>query len=121
MIKPLNVYFICFLKCFTDGPDIRIEGPEKVVCGSTAHFKATVNNSSSLSVTWQKIINDKSKQIDKSNTDELYLESVCKKDEGKYQAILSFEENGVRKTIQSNSISLKVEGGIMFFIRCLRN
>lgn len=102
---------------FTDGPDIWIEGPDKVVCGSTAHFKATVKEKrvSSLSVTWQKIINDKTKQIDKSDTDELYIESVCKKDEGKYQAILSFEENGVRKTIQSNSISLQVEGGIMFF------
>lgn len=109
---------------FTDGPDIWIEGPDKVVCGSTAHFKATVKEKrvSSLSVTWQKIINDESKQIDTSNikfSQDLYIKYVCKKDEGKYQAILSFEENGVRKTVQSNSVSLQVEGGIMLIIRYL--
>lgn len=107
---------------FTDGPDIWIEGPEKVVCGSAAHFKATVKEKrvSSLSVTWQKIINDESKQIDTSNikfSQNLCIKSVCKKDEGKYQAILSFEENGVRKTVHSNSVSLQVEGGIMLIIR----
>lgn len=110
---------------FTDGPDIWIEGPDKVVCGSTAHFKATVKEKrvSSLSVTWQKIINDESKQIDTSNikfSQDLYIKYVCKKDEGKYQAILSFEENGVRKTVQSNSVSLQVEGGIMLIIRYLK-
>lgn len=114
------------MKCFTDEPDIWIEGTEKVVCGSTAHFKATVKEKrvSSLSVTWQKIINDESKQIDTSHekfSPDLYIKSVCKNDEGIYQAILSFEENGVRKTVQSNSIPLQVKGGIMLIITYLKN
>lgn len=109
---------ICFLKCFPDGLDIWIEGPGKVVCGSTAHFKATVKEKrvTSLSVNWQKEINNEIKQIDTSTSNkkfnnDLYIESVCKDDEGEYQAVLSFEENGIRKTIESNSISLQVEGG----------
>lgn len=114
------------MKCFTDEPDIRIEGTEKVVCGSTAHFKATVKEKrvTSLSVTWQKIINDESKQIDTSHekfSTDLNIKSVCKKDEGIYQAILSFTENGVRKTVQSNSIPLQVKGGIMLIITYLKN
>lgn len=109
------------MKCFTDEPDIRIEGTEKVVCGSTAHFKATVQEKrvTSLSVTWQKIINDEIKQIDTRNekfSQDLYIKSVYKEDEGIYQAILSFEENGVRKTVQSNCISLQVEGGILLIL-----
>lgn len=107
--------FIYVLNCFTDEPDIWIEGPEKVVCGSTACFKATVKEKivTSCSVTWQKEINNEIKQIDprSSNNEELCIESVCKDDEGEYQAVLSFKEDGFRKTVESNSIFLQVEGG----------
>lgn len=110
------------MKCFTDRPDIWIEGPEKVVCGSTAHFKATVKEKrvSCLSVTWQKTVKDESKQIDTRNkkfNKDLFIESVCKEDEGEYQAVLTYEENGIRRTTQSNSISLQVEGGMVIFIK----
>lgn len=115
--------FNCF-KRFTGGPDIWIEGTEKAVCGSTAHFQATVKEKkvSYLSVNWQKLSKYVSTQIDKSNerfsgktNKELFIESVCKKDEGEYQAVLSIEEGRTRKTIQSNIIFMHVVGGMTLF------
>lgn len=114
-------------------PDIWIEGSEKVVCGSTAHFRATVKEKkvSHLSVDWQTLCKNKSTQIDKSNkkfwgnTNELIIESVCKEDEGEYCAVLTIEEDRTRKTIQSNVIFLHVVGGMillkdLYLIRRLR-
>lgn len=102
-----------------DEPDIWIKDPEKVVCGSTARFEAVVQGKQVSSVTWQKLYRDKSKQIEKGNqkfwgrtNEELVIESVCKEDEGTYQAVLSIEEDRIRKTIQSNVIFLQVVGGI---------
>lgn len=83
-----------------DGADIWLKDPEKVVCGSTAHFEAVVQGKqvSNWSVTWQKLYRDESRHIEKGNkkfwgitNEELFIESVCKEDEGKYQAVLSIE------------------------------
>lgn len=115
---------INYFQRFTDGPDIWIEGPVRVVCGSTAHFQATVKEKkvSCLSVTWQKISKDDIKQIDTSNktfwgktNKELSIESVCKEDEGKYQAVLSIEEDRIKTSIQSNVIFMHVVGGMILF------
>lgn len=111
------------LKRLTDEPDIWIKDPEKVVCGSTARFEAVVQGKQVSSVTWQKLYRDKSKQIEKGNqkfwgrtNEELVIESVCKEDEGTYQAVLSIEEDRIRKTIQSNVIFLQVVGGMMLLL-----
>lgn len=113
------------LKRLTDEPDIWIRDPEKVVCGSTARFEAVVQGKqfSNLAVIWQKLCRDKSKQIEKGNqkfwgrtNEELVIESVCKEDEGTYQAVLSIEEGRIRKTIQSNVIFLQVVGGMMLLL-----
>lgn len=121
---PLRVGFN-FFKRFTGGPDIWIEGTKEAVCGSTAHFQAnvTIKKVSYLSVIWQKINKNGSTQIDKSNkkfwgktNKELFIESVCKEDEGKYQAILSIDEDRTRITIHSNVIFLRVVGGMILFI-----
>lgn len=117
-----------FFKRFTDGPDIWIEGTEKVVCGSTAHFQANVKERkvSYLSVNWKKIIKNGSTPIDTSNkkfwgktNKELFIESVCKEDEGEYQAVLSFEEDR-KRTIESNVILLHVVGGMILLIRIIK-
>lgn len=106
-------------------PDIWIKGTEEAVCGSTAHFEATVKEKkvSYLSVSWEKLSKNESTQIDKSNkrfwgktNKELFIESVCKEDEGEYQAVLSIEEGRIRKTIQSNVIFLHVVGGMILLI-----
>lgn len=76
-----------------------------------------------MSVSWQKLSKNESTQIDKSNkrfwgntNKELSIESVCKEDEGEYQAVLSIEEDRIRKTIQSNVIFLHVVGGMILLI-----
>lgn len=72
-----------------------------------------------MSVIWLKKSQDKSAQIFKCNkkfwgktNKELFIEYVCKEDEGEYQALLSIEEDRTRKTIQSNVIYLHVVGGM---------
>lgn len=114
------------LNVFLDGQDIQIEGTEKVICGDKAHFQATVKEKkgSNWSITWQKLSRNESQKIDTSNkkfrgktNKELSIKSVCKEDEGEYQAVLLIEEDRTRKTIQSNVISLRVVGGMILFIR----
>lgn len=77
-----------------------------------------------MSVNWQKLSKNVSTQIDKSNerfrgktNKELFIESVCKEDEGEYQAVLSIEEGRFKKTIQSNVVFLHVVGGMILFNR----
>lgn len=114
-----------FFKLFTEGPDIWIEGTEEAVCGSTAHFQATVKERkvSYLSVNWHKSIKNETTPIEKSNkkfwgktNKELFIESVCKEDEGEYHAELSIEEDRKGTTIKSNVISLHVVGGMILLI-----
>lgn len=118
-----------FLYRFTDGPDIWIEGTEEAVCGSTAHFQANVKERkvSFLSVDWKKLIKNESTPIDTSNkkfwgktNKELFIESVCKEDEGEYQAVLSFEEDRIGTTIKSNVIFLRVVGGMIVLKRIIK-
>lgn len=110
------------LNVFLDGQDIRIEGTEKVICGDKAYFQATVkeNKGSNWSITWQKLSRNESQNIDTSNkkfrgktNKELSIKSVCKEDEGEYQACLLIEEDRTRKTIESNVIFLRVVGGMI--------
>lgn len=112
-----------------DGPDIWIEGTEEAVCGSTAHFQANVKERkvSFLSVDWKKLIKNESTPIDTSNkkfwgktNKELFIESVCKEDEGEYQAVLSFEEDRIGTTIKSNVIFLRVVGGMIVLKRIIK-
>nr|XP_034330978.1 antiviral innate immune response receptor RIG-I-like [Crassostrea gigas] len=86
-----------------DEPDISIKGENEKKCGETALFEADVENvkSSSWTITWQKRKGDVIKCIDTSmekywgsTKKKLVIKSVCKEDEGDYQAVLSFESNG---------------------------
>lgn len=73
-----------------------------------------------MSVTWKKLIKNESTPIDRSSkkfwgktNKEIFIESVCKEDEGEYQAVLSFEEDGIGRTKESNVIFLHVVGGMI--------
>lgn len=81
-----------------------------------------------MSVDWQTLSKNKSTQIDKSNkkfwgitNNELIIESVCKEDEGEYQAVISFEEDRIGTTIKSNVICLRVVGGMIVLKRIIKN
>lgn len=87
----------------SDKPDIIIKGENEIICGGTAQFEADVNNveSSCWSITWQRRREDNIKCIDTtmkkyigSTKRKLVINSVCKEDEGDYQAVLSLESNG---------------------------
>lgn len=75
--------------------------------------------SSCWSITWQKHRGDVIKRIDTnmekysgSTKKKLVINSVCKEDEGEYQAVLSLESNGpVYKS--RNTIRLHAVGGIL--------
>lgn len=105
---------------------ISIEGPERVLCGTTATFNAFMNpeNLKGWSLTWQKIVGLTHLPINSSTakyigtTDEvLFIQSVCKEDEGGYQAILS-RGSKAQRLVLSNVIFLQATGGILatFFI-----
>lgn len=88
---------------FTDEPDISIIGENEKKCGETALFEANVEmvKSSNWTITWYKHKGNVSECIDTSKEKyrgstkrRLVIKSVCKEDEGKYQAVLSFELNG---------------------------
>lgn len=70
-----------------------------------------------MSVDWYRLGNNKNTHINKKSTNnELFIESVCKEDEGEYQAVLSIEEGRIRKTIQSNVVFVHVVGGMILLI-----
>lgn len=88
---------------FSDEPDISIKGENEKKCGETALFEANVEKVQSLSwtITWYKHRGDDIKRIETSKEKYrgstkkgLVIKSVCKEDEGEYQAVLSFESNG---------------------------
>lgn len=99
---------------------ISIEGPERVLCGTTAKFNAFMNpeNLKGWSLKWQKIVGLTHLPINSSTdkyigtTDEvLFIQSVCKEDEGGYQAILS-RGSKAQRLVLSNVIFLQATGGI---------
>lgn len=80
-----------------------------------------------MSVDWKKLIKNESTPIDTSNKKfwgntikELFIESVCKEDEGEYQAVLSFEKDRIGTTIKSNVIFLRVVGGMIVLKRIIK-
>lgn len=89
--------------------------------GDTAHFEADVKKaeSSCWSITWHRRRGDDIKCIDTSvekyrcsTKRKLVINSVCKEDEGEYQALLSFESKGIDYKSR-NAIRLNVIGGIL--------
>lgn len=104
--------------CYPEEPMISIEGPEKVLYGTTAKFNAFMNpkNLKGWSLKWQKLVGLTHVPINLSEdkytgtTDEmLSIQSVCKEDEGGYQAILS----KAQFLVVSNIIFLRATGGIL--------
>lgn len=104
---------------FSDEPDISIKGENEINCGETALFEADVAKvkSSSWTITWHKRRGDVIKCIDTSTEKysgstkrRLVIKSVCKEDEGEYQAVLSLESNGPDYKSR-NTIRLFVSGG----------
>lgn len=102
-----------------DDPDIFIQGKNKIICGGTAQIEAEVRNvkSSFWSITWQKrrgnVINCIDTNMEKysgSSKKKLIIKSVCKEDEGEYQAVLSLESNGPEYKSR-NIIRLHATGG----------
>lgn len=105
---------------------LSIEGPERVLCGTTAQFNAFMNpeNLKGWSLTWQKIkglahlpINSCTDKYIGTTDEVLFIQSVCKEDEGGYQAILS-KNSKAQRLVLSNVIFLQATGGILatFFI-----
>lgn len=108
--------------CFIEEPTVSIQGHEKILCGDTAQFNAVINPDQlkGWSVTWQKLVDRIHTQIDTrtekyfgSTEQKLFIHSVCKEDEGKYQAILSRDSNGKQILVVSNAICLQAIGGIL--------
>lgn len=116
IINSLNELYICsslyvmFISnniaismTFSDEPDISIIGENEKKCGETAIFEANVEmvKSSNWNIAWYKRKGNVSECIDTSTEKywgstktKLVIKSVCKEDEGEYQAVLSFESNG---------------------------
>lgn len=74
------------------------------------------------SISWQRVRGSVTNQIDISKEEykdstrtRLVIHSVCKDDEGEYQAVLARESNGNKRKIESNAIFLQVVGGILFY------
>lgn len=106
---------------FSDEPDISIihVGGNEKKCGETALFEADVENvkSSSWTITWQKRKRNVIERIETSTEKyrgstkrRLVIKSVCKEDEGEYQALLSFRLDGPEYKSR-NSIRLYAVGG----------
>lgn len=103
-----------------DEPHISIKGKDKVMCGDTACFEVSVTPADILHfpISWQRVrgkitekIDTKDKRYHNSTDTQLVIQSVCKKDEGTYQAIFSRSWNGNHLVI-SNPILLEILGGI---------
>lgn len=107
-----------------EGPEIFIKGEDKVMCGETARFEANVKkaNLSCWQITWEiekhtetvkKCIDTSTEKYSDSTKEILNIKSVCKEDEGKYQAVLSGESNGNEYIVSSNKICLHVMEGAL--------
>lgn len=112
----VNYWVLIFV---LDEPDIFIKGENEIICGGTAQIEAEVRNveSSFWSITWQKrrgnVINCIDTNMEKysgSTKKKLVINSVCKEDEGEYQAVLSLESNGPEYKSR-NIIRLHAIGG----------
>lgn len=117
--------FFSLMFCVTDKPFITISGTEKVFCGEIARFKVIVSpkDLGGWSVKWQKLNGDVSTHIDLNKekysrpTDrELIIHSVCREDDGIYQAYLSQESNGSNFKVLGNALCLQTVGGIVCFL-----
>lgn len=95
---------------------ISIERNVEVTCGDTAQFKADIRleESAFLSVSWEKVDGPARKHIDlscekyKGSTGrQLNIHSVCKEDEGEYQAVIS---KNIDHKIFSNIGFLQTQG-----------
>lgn len=102
-----------------DEPVILIQGENEIICGRTAQIEAEVKKfeSSCWSITWRKRRGNVIKCIDTdmekysgSSKTTLVIHSVCKEDEGEYQAVLSPELNGPEYKSR-NTIRLHAVGG----------
>lgn len=107
---------------YSEEPMISIQGPRNVLCGNTAKYFAVMNpeNLQGWSVTWQKLvkqthihINSSTEKYSGSTDKNLVIQSVCKEDEGGYQAILSKDLKAKNISVSSNVIFLQAIGGIL--------
>lgn len=108
--------------CYSEVPKISIEGPKNVLCGNIAKYIAltTPENIKGWTVTWQKLIqcstqiriNSSTEKYFGSNEKNLVIQSICKEDEGGYQAILS-KDSKANISVLSNVIFLQAVGGIL--------
>nr|XP_034332290.1 uncharacterized protein LOC105331445 isoform X1 [Crassostrea gigas] len=101
--------------------EISIKGADRVVWGEKTCFEADLKQKeihvSHWSISWQRVRGSVTNQIDISNEKysdstrtKLVIHSVCKDDEGEYQAVLARESNGNKRKIESNAIFLHVMG-----------
>lgn len=107
--------------CYSEEPMISIEGPNNVLCGHTAKYivVTTPENLKGWSLTWHKLLKCTQMRIN-SNAEKYYgsteknivIQSVCKEDEGGYQAILS-KDSKPNTSVSSNVIFLQAIGGIL--------
>lgn len=104
---------------FLDEPDISIKGENKKKYGETALFEASVEKVEFLSwsITWRKrrgnvieCIDTSTEKYSDSTKRSLVIKSVCKEDEGEYQAVLSLVANGPEYK-SKNTIRLNVFEG----------
>lgn len=103
---------------------ISIEKNVEATCGDTAHFKADIRleESAFLFVSWEKKIDGPaSKHIDincgkykGSTSRQLNIHSVCKEDEGEYQAVITINMD---HKIFSNIGVLQTQGGMLFVLK----
>lgn len=101
---------------------IYIERNVEVTCGDTAHFKADIRleESAFLSVSWERVDGSATNHIDiscekykGSTSRQLNIHSVCKEDEGEYQAVIS---RNIDHKIFSNIGFLRTQGGMIFVL-----
>lgn len=109
----------------SETPEISLTGNERVLCGETAVFEASIEyaDPSSWLLTWQKETGQATERIDickekyKDSIDsKLVITPVSKEDEGRYCAVLSRKTNGNEQKILSNKLSLQALGGIFITI-----
>lgn len=102
-----------------DEPEISITGADRVVWGEKTCFEADLKQkeASHWSISWQRVRGSVINQIDiskekyrDSTRTKLVIHSVCKDDEGEYQAVLARESNGNKRKIESNAVFLHVMG-----------
>lgn len=104
---------------------IHLCGPTRLHCGATAFFEANIKLEQDvhLSVSWEKVgrlvrtqINIDDKKYWGSNDTRLIINNVCKEDEGRYQAVISLNQD---VKIFSNEVHLHLTGGIQSFWKFL--